>query len=50
MRAGQDVAVSLAQEFAVDGRADQAAMAGDVDATVGMHEGGGRRDGVSGMG
>jgi hypothetical protein len=39
MRAGEDVAVSLAQEFAVDGGADQAAMAGDVDAAVGMHEG-----------
>jgi len=36
-RAGEDVAVSLAQELAVDGGADQAAMAGDVDAAVGMH-------------
>jgi len=38
VRAGKNVAVSLAQEFAVDGGANQAAMAGDIDAAVGMHE------------
>ena len=34
MRAGEDVAVSLAQEIAVDGGTDQSAMAGNVDAAV----------------
>ena len=38
VRAGKNVAVSPAQQFAVDGRADQAAMAGDIDATVRMRE------------
>src|ERR1019366_2461654 len=39
VRAGEQVVVSKAQEFAMNCRSDQAAMAGDVDAAVQVHKG-----------
>jgi len=38
MGAGEDVVISTAEEFPMDRRANKAAMSGDVNATVRVHE------------
>ena len=38
MRSRQDVPISLALQFALNGRAHQTTMASDIDTTVRMHK------------